>query len=224
MNALEYNASKRLEHDALRALGWWPVTSATPGTQEEADQVTAWQAGAGLVADGKAGPGTWRAIRKVCVPPGWLHELPNSASIRKVYGDPRERPATGGRLHVDDAWEQANIKTYTLHTGQKVRLHKAIGPEFVRLFEIACRLSGYTPKSVQTFVPRSMMWNPENPPSRHTWGIAVDFDPTLNGFGRTSGTMMHKYPAFCATFRAAGWRCGLDWKTPDPMHIEAVGG
>lgn len=221
MNAIDYNVSKRLEHDALRALGWWPIQAA-PGTQAEADEVSAWQAGAGLVADGKAGPGTWRAIRRVCVPTGWLLDLPGSGDIRRVYGDPKETPATGGRLHVDQGWEDKNIRTYTLHTGQKVRLHKGIGPEFVVLFQVACKVSGYTPKSVQTFVPRSMMWNPENPPSRHTWGIAIDFDPTLNGFGRKSGTMLHKHPMFASIFRAAGWRLGIDWSTPDPMHIEAV--
>ena len=217
MNAAEYNRSKATEHDALRALGLWPF-KAKAGTDAEAEEIAAWQEAHGIAADGKCGPASWEALRSTAaIPIGY-------AGVRAAYGDPRERPSKNGRLTVDDAWEKANMRKVKLHDGRTVTLHRAVADEFRRAFEVACRISGYTPVSVQTYVPRCKLWNPDKPASLHTWGVAVDFDPSLNRMGRTAGTPIHNHPKFLAVFRVLGWSIGADWDMRDNMHIQRCKG
>lgn len=227
MTPIEYNQARRLELEALKALGWIPWT-ADPGTQAEVEAVKAWQQSRGLVPDGMAGPGTWAELRKVHAPAsGWLSTLPRGYdAIRAVYGDLRETEGHGGRVTTSTEWNTASLARVTLTTGHKVTMHKAIAEEFRTLFDLAVKLSGYSPRSVQTWVPRHKLWNPNKPLSLHSWAIAFDVDPAQNGYGVQSGTMLDRHPAFAAVFRAAGWSCGIDWKTDsrDPMHIQAAAG
>ena len=227
MNPIDYNQARRLETNALKALGWLPW-SADLDPQAEADLIKAWQQSRGLVADGMAGPGTWAELRKVRAPAvGWLQTLPRGYdAIRAVYGDLKETEGHGGRVNVSLTWSKDNLARVALTTGHKVTMHRAIADEFRTLFDLAVKLSGYSPKSVQTWVPRHKLWNPNKPLSLHSWAIAFDVDPAQNGYGVQSGTMLDRHPAFAAVFRAAGWSCGIDWKTDsrDPMHIQAATG
>lgn len=221
-SAITFNKRFANEHQVLRALGWWPFEG-LPGTAEEADSIAAWQTAQGVPVDGKAGVGTWARLRALFAPRPWLRKIPRGyPELRQALGDPKERDGQGGRLIVDSTWEHLQIGRFPLHTGRTVTLNVDIAQEFVVLFELACRLSGYTPLSVQTYVPRRKMWKASNNPSIHTWGAAFDVDPSLNGYGKTSGTRVREHPMFPAVFRAAGWSCGMDWSTPDDMHFQAV--
>lgn len=220
--AIAFNKRFALEHQALRHLGWWPF-GGEPGSSEEATSIAAWQTAHGGTSDGKAGVGTWARLREQFAPKGWLRKIPRGyAELREALGDPKESDAKGGRLNVDKDWAATQLQRVQLHTGKTVTINVDIAEEFVELFDAACQLSGYTPLSVQTYVPRRKMWKSTNSPSIHTWGAAFDVDPSLNGYGKTSGTKVRLHPLFPAVFRAAGWSCGMDWSTPDDMHFQAV--
>ena len=133
--------------------------------------------------------------------------------------------ADKGRVNLSPEWKAANLVPVVLHTGQTVLLHKKIAAEFPKLFAQACTASGHTPKSVQTFMARHTNWNPAENLSYHTYGVAVDFDPTLNGKNKPAGASeLDKHPEFVRIFERAGWSWGGRWKSEslDPMHFQAV--
>lgn len=184
----------------------------------------------GVDDDGKAGLGTLAALHAAL---GTAHtSLTTSLPVPKgrkelvrVYGDPSWVKLPRGRaVDLDDAWEHANIRSFKLHTGRRVRMHWLVGDEFARVFKEACERSGYTPKSVQTFNPRIIGGTDRL--STHAYGIAADFDPALNPWGAREKlgdrSPLIKNPAFLETFRRAGWCCGADWKKGDGdwMHVQ----
>lgn len=154
---------------------------------------------------------------------GMSGPIPNSyEALRALYGDFDYAPAPHARIKPDPDWVRANIRRFTLFDGKRPELHVLVGAEFAELYEQACKASGYHPKSVQTYVPRHKQWNVEKALSLHSWGIAIDFDPKLNGVNATSPAMP---PAFADVFRQAGWFWGGDWHSyKDFMHIQRAGG
>lgn len=194
------------------------------------------QAAAGLKVDGLAGPATIEIIEgilnKATEAPGkhdgrkpeFSHPIPRRAGVESFYGsfDYKEHPDTPGAIIIEREWVRQNIVGLTLHTGRKVWVHRLVAHELGELFEKACKITGYTPKSVASWVPRHMRWDSKRNLSRHSWGIAFDIDPSLNGVGMKD-TPLHRHPEWAQVFRDAGWTCGMDWKNyPDPMHFERV--
>lgn len=180
-----------------------------------------------LKVDGWPGKATREALREARGVPELSAPIPKGRSgVRQVYGKFKWTPSRGRYIDIDDEWEDRNIRRYLLHTGQRRRLHRLVGDEFVVLFRRACDLSGYTPKSVQTYVPRRIKNDPDSKLSMHSWGIAVDFDPRLNAMGAKNleepgqPCPLVAHPEFLQVFRDAGWRCGADWKMKDVMHLE----
>ena len=60
-------------------------------------------------------------------------------------------------------------------------------------------------------------------PSRHSWGLAVDFNAQLHPLGVAWGSRPGMFSAaFLAVWRQYGWSCGADWQAPrsDAMHFE----
>ena len=150
------------------------------------------------------------------------------AAMLKAYGDPKWTKLPRGRaVDMDDRWEHENIRSFRLHTGRRVRLHRLAGAEFVRLFEAACNASGYTPRSVQTYVPRVIGGTDRL--STHALGIGVDFDPSVNPWGAKAKlgaeSPLVAHPEFLAVFRSGGWTVGADWRNGDGdwMHIQRAG-
>jgi hypothetical protein len=176
----------------------------------------------GLTPDGKVGPNTQKVLSALVsslTPIPWGRD-----GLTNTYGKFSYTEAAGGRIDIDPAWTTANIGVYTLHTGRIVKMHKLAGAEFVRLYHAACLASGYTPTSVQTFVPRHTLWDPSKPLSLHSWGIAVDFDPASNTMSGTDGhggpSLMRQHPAFVKVFTDAGWTWGGNWDMKDDMHFQ----
>lgn len=130
----------------------------------------------------------------------------------------------GGRIVPTKAWEIAHITSTKLHTGKVVQINKLLAAEFARVFKEAALASGYTPKSVQTYVPRHILWNPLKNLSYHSYGIAVDFDPSQNPYG-DKPSLVEKYPKFIEIFEANGWVWGGRWSpgSRDKMHFERTG-
>ena len=136
----------------------------------------------GLVEDGLAGPNTIDAILAGMgnSQQGETLDIPSRdvKDIERVYGkfsyrDNEDRP---GAIIIDPSWARKNIVQVTFHTGQKTWCHAGIADEFRELYKKACNESGYTPKSVWSYVPRHMRWDNSRPLSRHSWGIAFDIE------------------------------------------------
>ncbi len=178
-----------------------------------------------LVADGKPGAATRALLDSTATENDDLRVPKNRAEVRRIYGDPSWVKLPRGRaVDLDDHWEAENIRWFRLHTGKRVRLHRLVGPEFVRLFKMACDATPeYMPQSVQTFVPRVI--GGTNRLSMHAYGCAVDFDPARNPWGADLNAPLRKYPSFLKPFRDAGWTIGGDWRNGngDWMHIQRAG-
>lgn len=127
----------------------------------------------------------------------------------------------GGRIVPVKGWAAARMVKVRLFDGKTVTVHRLIADNFARTYEEAVRESGYHPKSVQTWVPRHILWNPKNRLSLHSYGIAVDFDPSLNPYGDRPA-VLDRYPKFVEVFERNGWRWGGRWKpaSRDKMHFE----
>ena len=186
----------------------------------------------GVQVDGKPGRGTVNALlayitrtsssAKEEAPP-----IPKGrAGVKRVYGTFSWVPTKGRFVDIDDKWERQNIQWFELHTGQKRKFHKLAGEEFSLLYKKACEASGYTPDSVQTFVPRKIKATENSKLSYHTWGIAFDVDPRENPWGGKqkdgSPSLVRQHMEFVDVFEKAGWTWGGRWKdgAGDDMHFE----
>ena len=225
MTADEFNAAEK-------AAG--RLTDEMLAVAASAGGIVAFQQAHGLVADGKAGMKTQAMLEAVAHPSGAAPANVASVAIPKgqagieaTYGKFAFSELGGGRIAIDSNWVTANICSFTLHTGKTIKLHRLVGAEFVQLFAQACAASGYTPSSVQTFVPRHTLWDPAKSLSLHSWGIAIDFTPGENTMGGTDGhggpSKLRQHPAFVEVFKKAGWTWGGDWKMKDDMHFQRAG-
>ncbi|QDP55296.1 MAG: putative D-alanyl-D-alanine carboxypeptidase [Prokaryotic dsDNA virus sp.] len=132
----------------------------------------------GVSDDGKPGSATLSALSEALDPPSV--KLPRSRSeVERYYGNPSWTKTGKGRfVDLDDAWVHKNIRSFRLHTGKRVRMHRLVGDMMVELFEKACDQSGYCPASVQTYVPRVIGGTSRL--SYHAIGIAFDVNPRAN--------------------------------------------
>lgn len=193
------------------------------------------QAALGVTVDGKPGPATLAALhaRQPSAPTRATSTastaIPaNRHEVEAAYGTPKwSRPDPKKRaVKVPASWS-SQMRSFTLHTGQKVRLHQSIGAEFVALYQQACEASGYTPSSVVGYVARTIGLTDRL--SMHCYGIAVDFDPQQNPWGgkQSDGTpsLMRQYPRFYKVFEDAGWTWGGRWDSGkgDDMHMQRAG-
>ena len=223
--ASAYNATQKVNHDALRGLGWWPFQK-DPTTAEGCAEIAAWQMAKGLKGDGQAGPGTWAMLCKLAHPE-WAPKPSGYAGVKQVYGDLREKDNADGHTSIDPAWEAQHMGTATTAKGKTVRFNKALCAELTLLLAAATKLSGYTPDSVQTWVVRRKRGGHDAGPrgmSMHSYAVAFDVDPAANPWGNKPSSPVVNKPLFAAVFRVAGWSCGCDWKEPDTMHFQAPHG
>lgn len=211
--AIAYNISKRHELTALQRLGWLPRFPPDIASEAFAVAVADFQRLHYLSDDGACGPATWAMLRKAYAPASWLRALPKGLpAIEATYGK-RGKVAP------------VNTKIFA-GTGRAVPFHPLLGTELATLLDLAASLSGYTPTDIQTYNPRKKRGgdNPGKEWSTHSWPIAFDADPSSNPWGNKPSSPLIKFPEFLAVFRAAGWRCGADWSTPDTMHVQACWG
>jgi hypothetical protein len=172
----------------------------------------------GVSDDGKPGSSTLSALIEALDPPSV--KLPRSRSgVQAYYGNPSWTKTGKGRgVILDDAWVHKNIRSFRLHTGKRVRMHRLVGDMMVELFEKACSESGYCPSSVQTYVPRVIGGSKRL--SYHSLGIAFDVNPHANPWsGRLSNgelSELRKNMAECdADGRSSFVKCyedaGVTW-------------
>ena len=211
--AQAYNVSKRHELAALQRLGW--LIGFPPDAASEAFVVVVadLQRRHGLTPDGACGPSTWAVLRRLYAPASWLRALPKGLpAIEATYG------------------KRGKVKPVKVAifagSGRSVPFHPLLASELSDLLGVAASMSGYTPADIQTYNPRKKRGgdNDGSQWSTHSWPIAFDADPSLNPWGNKPSSPLIAKPEFLAVFRAAGWRCGADWKTPDTMHVQACWG
>lgn len=204
----------------------------------------------GVKVDGLAGPATQAIVEEVLGiapeapkpprksrrrPPPDLIPIPTRRNIEAVYGtfSYAEDPSRPGAVIITDkAWVKKNIvKVFFGPDGKQFTwMHRHLAVEFPKLLAQASEFSGYYPKKVWSWVPRKMGWSakPDASLSRHSWGIAVDFDPKENSPSiPKEETLIGQHPTFLEVFRSAGWTCGYDWTKfgkhgHDAMHVERV--
>lgn len=211
--ACRYNLSKHLEIDALRLFGWldgFPNKSASPLF---AELMADFQKAHSLTADGACGPDTWAMLRRIHAPANWLRVIPKGLSaIEATYGKRGKVKPVRVAIFGD--------------SGRSVVFHPLLADELAVLLELAEHQSQYLPADIQTYNSRKKRGgdNPGKEWSTHSWPIAFDADPSLNPWGNKPSSPLIAKPEFLAVFRAAGWRCGADWSTPDTMHIQACWG
>ena len=184
-----------------------------------------WQRSSELTPDGKFGPKSAAVWAEQNAPLGGAKPPRTVAQHRSFFGNPSYEERPRGRVKLDPNWVQRNIAYVKLHNGRSVRLHRKIAENFRATFERACKVSGYTPKSVQTFVQRHKGWNAKRNLSEHSYGAAIDFDPTRNAMGgrdnADSGpSLLRQHMDFVEVFEAAGWTWGGRWRMKDDMHFQ----
>lgn len=123
---------------------------------------------------------------------------------------------------VIDYW----ITTITIPTIGTIRCNKLVASDLFKIFyEIPKNLIDVndTIRSGGCYVPRYMYcqihkkYDKCKGLSMHALGLAIDINPSTNGFG-TKGTTQNK--TIAEIFKKYNWSWGGDWKIPDPMHYE----
>ena len=146
--------------------------------------------------------------------------------IKQRFGEFSFRPLGSDRIETDDAWYEANIVTVELPRLGEFQCHRLVLPairgalgelEATGLAEeidpVDFQLAGgcYNPR-----LARGGDLDRGFAISRHSWGIAIDFNPSSNGFGLESSLTED----FGQVMRDWGFAWGAGWRVPDPMHFE----
>lgn len=140
-----------------------------------------------------------------------LHVALSRQELERVYGAPCRPDA---------------LVTVELH-GMRVRAHPLVAHHLVLTFQRAHRVLaaldalGHTPQRVDSYNCRNIAGTQRR--SMHAYGLAWDVFrtppnvPPPGGVYRPTAAL---HPVWYAVFRHAGFRLGVDWRSPDAPHIE----
>ena len=142
--------------------------------------------------------------------------------LKELFGEFAARPAGGGFLQIDPAWESAHIVTarvpilgrVTCNRGIVPQLRGALGAIQQEGLSQLIDLSQYG----GCFVPKFLLHDPTAGISHHTWGIAIDINVGTNVFGHTP----HQDARIVAEFARWGFIWGGRFLVPDGMHFEFI--
>lgn len=160
--------------------------------------------------------------------PAGLPRKPNGLNeIINTFGDPRMF------VNQKDVWEAMSLQIrdlpqsliYAFDTNQiihRVRAHKRV-VDHLAMTLMECLARG-VPKERLKY-GGSYQWRSKRVSaslSTHTWGIAVDIEPTENPMGtRWVDDGKHLDPRIIEIFEAQGWFWGERFASgPDPMHFQ----
>lgn len=160
----------------------------------------------------------------------------NPAEMIAFYGDP-DRDHNGV---PDRDWEDANLVSvkppYAMVLAWDVarpvktlRLHRKAAPSLLTVLEGILQHYGDQAEIERArmhlygggYMFRAMRGGAAL--SIHSWGAAIDLDPSRNAFGRPYDATAGMMPgAVVALFAAEGWEWGGHWRKPDAMHFQAA--
>lgn len=148
------------------------------------------------------------------------------AMVKQRFGEFSVRSGAGDSLVVDPAWRDRWIVSVDFPIVGVTRCHRMVVP-YVRgaLAEIEAagladlldrgdfQLAGgcYNPRLNRGGDPGFSL-------SRHSWGTAIDFNPSTNGYGQEPTMPME----LVEIFRRWGFSWGGTWTVADGMHFEWV--
>ena len=161
-------------------------------------------------------------------------EVLSTARLKEELGEFQFRPRSGGSdpdaVDQDPAWAAANIVMADLPILGRLRCHRRIVADLTgALAEVrAAGLGGlvdvadtrtnggcYYPRLIRSF----QGGNSGGALSRHSWGGALDLNPSHSPFGGKP----NMDPRMVAIFRRWGFAWGGTWVRPDGHHMEWVG-
>lgn len=146
------------------------------------------------------------------------------AVVKERFGEFAVAPAGGDSVEVDRAWRDAWIVTVDFPIVGVTRCHRMVVP-YIRAALDEVERSGLAgeldPNDFQVaggcYNPRfNRGADPGYSLSRHSWGIAVDFNPSSNPYGQEPTLS----PDVVEIFRRWGFSWGGGWSVPDGMHFE----
>jgi hypothetical protein len=161
--------------------------------------------------------------------PAWIDHSTSDpvlpiAIVKQRFGEFALRPAESDAVEVDDEWFDTWIVDVELPIVGLTRCHRMVTP-YVRAALLEVERAGLDGVlDVADFQLAGGCYNPRfnrgaDPGyslSRHSWGIAIDFNPSTNQYG-AEPTM----PAeVVEIFRRWGFSWGGSWSVPDGMHFE----
>ena len=212
--------------DELRWSEIWIGASVIPGLEiDRPYSVMAWGTNGAPLA---AAIRIWTSDPAVRVLDG-LGEPPTDpvlpmALVKERFGEFAIAPAGGDSVEVDRAWRDTWIVTVDFPIVGVTRCHRMVVP-YVRAALDEVERSGLAGELDRTdFQIAGGCYNPRfnrgaDPGyslSRHSWGIAVDFNPTTNPYGGEPTLSLE----VVEIFKRWGFSWGGGWSVPDGMHFE----
>lgn len=142
------------------------------------------------------------------------------AEIKQTFGAFTFVRKSGRWLEPDPSWVERNITTQHVPVLGSMKCHRLIfAPLIGAMREVEqAGLAPLITEQSHCYAPRVQFGDTANI-SRHTWGIAVDINPTTNGFGDAPT----QDPRLVEIMRRWGFAWGGVWLTPDGMHFEYTG-
>lgn len=147
-----------------------------------------------------------------------------SVLVKERFGEFSFRPLGGDDIEIDPAWVDANIVTVNVPPLGVFECHRLVVP-YIRSAVADLSDSGLIelidPADFQLaggcFNSRLIRGGDKGfALSRHSWGIAIDINPSTNRFEQDVSLPQ----AFGQTFRDWGFAWGAGWLRPDGMHFE----
>ncbi len=144
--------------------------------------------------------------------------------VKERFGEFSFRRLRGDAIEIDPAWENANIVTVDIEPLGLFECHRLVVP-YVRSVVEDLRAGGLLaevdPGDFQLaggcFNARLIRGGDKGfALSRHSWGIAIDINPSTNRYD--GGVSLSE--EFGQTFRDWGFSWGAGWLRPDGMHFE----
>lgn len=157
--------------------------------------------------------------------PDRLDDVLPTALVKQQFGEFAYRvTGSGDQIQVDPEWRAENIVTVDLPLLGVFRCHRLIAPLIESAMDevVAAGLAGEI--SYSDFQVAGGCWNARlirggdkgGAVSRHSWGIAVDINPSANPYG--GAVDMH--PEIVEIFRELGFAWGGGWTYTDGGHFE----
>ena len=154
----------------------------------------------------------------------------STARLKEEMGEFEFRPLPGDPIEQQPGWASANLVHVNLPILGPMTCHRRIVPDLVGALSEVSRLGlagtldvadtrryggCYNPRLIRSFEGGDSGGSL----SRHSWGVALDVNPSANPFGGTPNLDRR----LVDVFRRWGFAWGGTWVRPDGNHFEWVG-